>query len=672
MRVISSMTTLLTLTLAATIAAASTLGTSDVERLRSARLARPEALFQDSARSVVLLENFHVRESADSTVVVHEKVIAFGADDAEEFLTSVQDFTADVDIVEATVTRFDLEEPRTESATVVRSESRTGTSSVTFAIPRMDWPAVVLVRLVIGFEGARGWAQRPLLGKAPVVESRIRVETATKTPVELILRNVEADEEIDASTAERIDRTLVFRGLPAHLGHPYLPPPHVHEPTVFLVRHGLEGLLGEAARPALAGARGWNLIALYTSWITRELDLSRFTLADQAHAIVAGAPTTILRQDALFRHVRDRITRISLMERMMREAMTDSADKNWLRDLLASGVATETEKAYLLIALMRVFEFDAQIMWTSEDWDGQYEIEIPSHYQFSEAVVRVQDEGGVRWYDPGCDVCVPGEVRQDLQGRRGFFVPLEAQTRLATTLRAAGSIDMLAMRLGTDEFAQWIELPSSTSEGPSCVEELDVDWRGETASVELRGRGDVSVRRGYRASGSASAVLESALDAVLGIADLESVAPISRPDADRLLLRAQLRTNQLPAATASVWVLPSETLFQTCPWSEWNADRDEPFLMSASSRQVVRHILPLPRGWTGAQLPEDFERAVGPIRYSLRFRNEAGAIVVERVVESRFARIDRLDHKSAVSAAMIEICTRDREALVFEAIRQEK
>lgn len=666
MRGICSTTLCAVLSLVATLAGASTPDATDVESMQEARKARPEAFFQDPSRTVVLLENLHVSERNDSTVVIHEKVFEFGATDAEEFLTSVQDFTSDVEIVEATVTRFDLEGPRTESATVVRPESRAGTSSVTFAVPRMTWPAVAVVRLVIRFEGARGWTQHPLLGNAPVVESRVRIDTAASTPVDVILRNVASDEELDASTEDRLDRTVIFRGLPAHTGQPYLPPSHVYEPTVFLVRHGLEGLLGKAARPALAGSRGWNLIALYTSWITTALNQGRFTVSDRAREIAGGAPTAKLREEALFRYVRDRLATISTMERMMRDAANDDDDEKWLSRLLESGAATEIEKSFLLIALLRAFEFDAQIVWTSEGWDGQYEIEIPSYYQFSEAVVRVQEGGVVRWYDPGCDICAPGEVRQSLQGRRGFFVPLEAQARLESTLRAAGSLDMLAMRLGSDEFAQWIAMPARTSEGPMCAEELEVDWRGETASVQLVGRGDVFVRRAYRATGSAAAVLEAALGSVLGSADLASVAPISRPDADRLMLRAKLRTNRLPAPTASLWVVPAETLFLDCPWSEWDADRDEPFLMSASSREVVRHVLPLPEGWNGARLPEDFDRAVGPLRYSLRFRNEEGSIVVERVVESMFERIDRSDHKRAVAEAMAEICTRDREAMVFE------
>jgi hypothetical protein len=633
-----------------------------IEELRGQRRERGEPDFTDPGRTVMLLDRVFMRETSDSTMTTWDAVFELGETDAEEHLTILREFPDVIEVLTATFTTWENGEPKVEQAVIVRSDEAGGTTSVTFALPRLSWPSVIAVRLTVRREGSMGWLEHSIQRDVPVLESGFHIRGEDESPPQILTRRMNPTREDSGTTpGGGFFHELVFEAVPPIEWKPHLPPDEVYAPVVLLYRHGFEGALSDYGSNSLEGERGWNLVAakalLFMTGVTSE----RIDLRAAAQQIIKGAKSALEREQLLFRYVRDELLLVADVEKLRRH------EEDWsLSRVVESRAATEFEKALLLLTLLRALESEADLVWTASEREGVFELETPSFYQFSEALVRVNDVRGARWYDPGCDVCAPGEIRGNLQGRRGFAFLPTAEYDLGTAARSSFDINSFMMRLGSKPLSRWIELPPDKNSEPRCTEELSFEWHDDEISVELRGRGDIESRRVYRHAGSAEAAIGLVLAEQFADVEPASVQPISEPSGESMFLRARLTGLRLPPPAGAMWIIPVTGLFRDCPFGIWQGDRAEPFLLPATRRTVVRHTIPLPEQWPAVIVPSDREHSVGPISYAMRFSEEGGRLSIERVVQTRFALADRVDHKLALARAMETICELDREAIVLQ------
>jgi tetratricopeptide (TPR) repeat protein/transglutaminase-like putative cysteine protease len=141
--------------------------------------------------------------------------------------------------------------------------------------------------------------------------------------------------------------------------------------------------------------------------------------------------------------------------------------------VLARGAGSETERATLLVALLRQAGIPAELVLIGRSWGRAVDPELPGLGGFDRAIVRARPGAREVWIDVSAELTAPGQLPAADQGRRGLVIADDATGLIATPEAASG-----------DNVLREVRSYTAAEQGPSA---LTVVTRGTGAfDAELR------------------------------------------------------------------------------------------------------------------------------------------------------------------------------------------
>lgn len=143
--------------------------------------------------------------------------------------------------------------------------------------------------------------------------------------------------------------------------------------------------------------------------------------------------------------------------------------------VLARGEGSETERATLLVALLRQAGIPAELVLVSAGWGSGVDPDLPGLRGFDRAIVRARLAAREVWIDPAEELMPPGQLPARCQGRRALVIADD--TAGLTVTPEAGSGDNLLREVRSYTAAE--DGPSALTVVTRATGVFDAELRGE-------------------------------------------------------------------------------------------------------------------------------------------------------------------------------------------------
>lgn len=386
----------------------------------------------------------------------------------------------------------------------------------------------------------------------------------------------------------------------------------------------------------------WALMAVAVDWRYQQLSRDDDGFTAHAKLLLGDARPSNMTVESAFAFVRDEFQNIG------RRAVSNDNEYPSFDQLLESRAADQSQKAYMLRELLLLAGFkDIDIVWVHDPRDGKFYPVFPSLNEVDLPVVRLRHDGEESWLDPACRTCPAGDLRSFLRGAPA----MRFEVGIAKTVddgeyyykawdESNGTVEHTwEIYLTKLQNKRWAEAMTTPGGGHrlvgSTTERVEYEQTdsgsGNRAQIEVLSVGSTAARRYFaRSDELADLSAKWVEDRYAGFSDLTLRRDPIVGALDSLRVSATAKTPPLPAPTGENWILPSSVVFGDPILQSWPERRETDVWIEDTQEWIRETILPLPEGWTDAQLPPAQQLSSDVLTYSLTAMVEGSAIVVRR------------------------------------------
>lgn len=207
---------------------------------------------------------------------------------------------------------------------------------------------------------------------------------------------------------------------------------------------------GEAAGfllPGWAPARGWNSVAIQNASIVEALAEDASDMGIMLTAITTAKTTAHAKAAAITDWVRKTI------EREEGDLIRDGAMREDLTERMSTKKGTEQEIFMLAAVMMKKAGVPVSVASFRDPSLGEIDESWEHGLQLTDAVLRVEDAGVVRYYAPQCEECEPGTIPAEWVGAKALVYDAGLADEVETysdkrqkEAMAGGQIDVAEMQ----------------------------------------------------------------------------------------------------------------------------------------------------------------------------------------------------------------------------------
>ena len=409
----------------------------------------------------------------------------------------------------------------------------------------------------------------------------------------------------------------------------------------------------------------WNQFAAVWAGVERQLLSQTDSAAKLTREMTVGLSAEAA-ADSLYCFVRDELLTVGL------GSFGQVRDEPTVENILRVRAGDNSEKAYLLLAMLRSLDLSAELVWAHDPDDGHFFADYPSGGQLEVPMVLVRFEGRERWYDLSCDTCQPGVIHPLLRGSDAISYLQDADKREETIL---DELDAKDWRQGKDYFELYLKkvagenwhtmtkLPGSPGGGAGQYTEM-LQWDGTRD-----GRADFVVS-GSAPIGSGRGQTEATEAALMDW--FSQRFPTAKPGevvaegwtADHIYYASLGFTGSLPEPMGDTWIIPSSALMGETHVGLWTDNRTVPFCISEEWEYRWEASVPLPEGWTEVQTPAACRYGFRCLRYEAEFRVEDNRLILVRRLQEKPIVVDDRESLDLIGQEVKKINTFESSPVV--------
>ncbi len=382
--------------------------------------------------------------------------------------------------------------------------------------------------------------------------------------------------------------------------------------------------------------RDWNMIASKMAATEREYGKKKKQTEKLAKSLAEGLEGDEL-LNRFYTYVRDDLQLVAS------NYYVGGDDETTVDDVLKARAGAVYEKCYLLLFMLRSQDIEAQVIWAHDSNSGGFFPRYPNWGQMDTPFVKATVNGRDVWFDLGCTACGLGRLRERFAGAYALTYDREAdeldQELWGKAVEYAGGrhTNPVVRYLDIVERVNWNEIifiKAGATEGEGVVAEKMVLSRGEkgkhTGELQLISSGLTVPRSRAAKKRDVEAVVRDWAEDRFPDANVGSTVSASGAEADTLDVVFEVDLDPVPKPMGDTWILPPDLVYGEPSVREWPEPRYSAFHVDHDNESRWEFQIPLPEGWTAANVPGDHTYGVNCFLYHVTYSIENGSFVVRR------------------------------------------
>jgi hypothetical protein len=299
------------------------------------------------------------------------------------------------------------------------------------------------------------------------------------------------------------------------------------------------------------------------------------------------------------------------------------------KEVLASGLANNVEKALLLRGALQAAGVKASLATLARDLNQDFDPGFPSARVGDHLIVAVEKQPGIDdllFIDPSCESCAIGQLPSWSAERQAIVFRLPKASSSQQEETPVALVRLAAADPGLSAHRQTIDATLDASGRISG--QIAEEWTG-TEAVEVR------VKTRKRLEDDWRKAAESDLHAHAKTAQLGTVSPLGW---DKREARATLRTEYsapgYAAADGQRLVVPLSFLKMATDRELDDEPRRHDVMVRWPTREEETVVFHLPSGWVASDLPRGSRWHSDAVDAVLEVRSAPGTVTVRRMVQT--------------------------------------